>query len=193
MSSPGDAVLLRAPELLERAVGYTRGCLQHVRTSSLDSPTPCAGWDLRALLLHMDDSLEAFTEAAATGYVDPLPATRHRTDALLERLRIRACALMSAWAHEPVAAQVSVGGRRLDTDLVAAAGALEIAVHGWDVARACGADRPIPPGLAEQLRRVVPWVVTPTDRPSRFGQPVDVPPDATAGDRLLASLGRFPR
>lgn len=193
MPGTRDPVLLHAPELLERAVGYTRGCLQLAHPSLLDARTPCADWDLRALLRHMDDSLQAFTEAASVGYVDPLPAVHEGTAAVLDRLRARACSLISAWAREPVSAQVSVGGHRIDTDLVAAAGALEVAVHGWDVARACAVDRPIPDALAEQLLRVVPWIVTATDRPSRFGAPVEVSPHAGAGDRLLAALGRRAR
>jgi uncharacterized protein (TIGR03086 family) len=87
---------------------------------------------------------------------------------------------------------VSVVGHDLDTTVLAAAGALDIAVHGWDVAVACGADRPIPESLAETLLAVAPLVVRPDDRPGRFAAPYDVPPTATASDRLLAFLGRRP-
>jgi uncharacterized protein (TIGR03086 family) len=85
---------------------------------------------------------------------------------------------------------VSVVGRDLDTTVLAAAGALEIAVHGWDVEQACGGDRPLPESLAATLLAVAPLVVRGEDRPAHFAAPYDVPPTATASDRLLAFLGR---
>ena len=72
------------------------------------------------------------------------------------------------------------------------AGALEIAVHGWDVARACGEDRPIPAELAEQLLDLLPVLVTDADRVERFAAPIAVPPSAGPGDQLVARLGRRP-
>jgi len=203
VSSPPEwaapAPRLHGPALLERAVGYTRGCLQLVAGTPLTAVTPCARWDLLALLRHMDDSLSALTDAAEIGYVDlvPVPAAPVddlRADArrLVERLRARACTLLSAWAAVRGDQDVTVSDRRLPSDLLARAGSLEIAVHGWDVARACGADRPLPAALALDLLGVVPVLVSDADRPARFAERVDVPPHAPAGVRLLAALGRRP-
>jgi hypothetical protein len=166
---------LAGPELLGRAVDYTRGCLLLVAGASPAARTPCEAWDLHALLRHMVDSLAAFTEAAEIGYVDLVPvptgaAPVERTQAvgdLVEALKHRACALLAAWTHHPGPGTVAVADRELRSDLVAAAGALEIAVHGWDVAQACGADRP-----------------------ARFADPVNVPVHARPSTRLLAALGR---
>jgi uncharacterized protein (TIGR03086 family) len=83
-----------------------------------------------------------------------------------------------------------VADRELRSDLLAAAGSLEIAVHGWDVAQACGVDRPLPAALALELLEVVPLLVSDADRPRRFAEPLDVPRGAPAGTRLLAALGR---
>lgn len=183
------------PALLERAVGYTRASLQLVATAELTARTPCERWDLQALLQHMDDSLAAFTEAAEIGHVDLAPVRGTAPDAeagrlLVERLKARACALLGAWAHHPGPGPVTVRDRALPSDLLAAAGALEIAVHGWDVARACGVTRPLPTALAVELLDVVPLLVADADRPTRFAERVDVPPQAGPGTRLLAQLGR---
>jgi len=51
----------RALELLERALGYTRGALATVGADR-SGPTPCAGWSLADLLCHMDDGLDAFLD-----------------------------------------------------------------------------------------------------------------------------------
>jgi uncharacterized protein (TIGR03086 family) len=191
--APASPQVGDGPALLERAVGYTRGSLQLVASADPRAPTPCAQWDLLGLLRHMDDSLAAFTDAAAIGYVDlvPVPPARSElTELLVHRLKGRACGLLAAWAHHPGDGPVSVRDRALRSDLVAAAGALEIAVHGWDVARACGVDRPLPPALAVRLLEVVPLLVEDADRPTRFGPRIDVPVHARPSTRLLAALGR---
>ena len=81
--------------------------------------------------------------------------------------------------------------RGLRSDVLAAAGSLEIAVHGWDVAASCGADRPLPAGLALELLDVVPLLVGADDRAARFAAPVDVPLHARPSTRLLAAVGRL--
>jgi uncharacterized protein (TIGR03086 family) len=192
-SPPERAVppVLSGAGLLERAVAYTRASLQLVAGISPDARTPCERWDLLALLHHMDDSLAAFTDAADIGYVDLAPV--HRDDdvaALVGALKSRACALLAAWAHHPGSRDVSVDDRVLRSDLLAAAGSLEIAVHGWDVAQACGVDRPLPAALALELLDVVPLFVDDDDRPGRFADPVDVAVHSRPSTRLLAALGR---
>jgi uncharacterized protein (TIGR03086 family) len=177
--------------LLERAVAYTRGSLQLAVGADLDSATPCERWTLRDLLEHMNDSLAAFTEAAEIGYVDLVPVrTTDRGAQLVDRLRGRACALVAAWAEHPDSDDVVVADRVLRSNVAAAAGSLEIAVHGWDVAQACGVDRPLPAGLALDLLDVVPLVVRADDRPRRFAERVDVPLHARPSTRLLAAVGR---
>ncbi len=80
----------------------------------------------------------------------------------------------------------------LGAGLVAATGALEVAVHGWDVARACRADRPVPAALADELLVLGSLLVGADDRPTRFADPVLLSGPASASDRLVALLGRRP-
>ena len=65
-------------------------------------------------------------------------------------------------------------------------------MHGWDVARACASDRPIPADLADELLDLAVVLVRAADRPGRFARPAPVPAGAPAGDQLLAFLGRTP-
>ncbi len=188
--SPRPPVLAGA-ELLERAVAYTRGSLQLAATADLHVRTPCRDWDLQGLLEHLDDSLAAFTEAAEIGSVDLLPGQdQPPTTHLVDRLQGRVGTLLAAWSRHPGDGDVAVADLDLRADLLGAAGALEIAVHGWDVARACGADRLPPPALATDLLAVVPLFVQDADRPDRFAERVAVPGHAPAGTRLLAAVGR---
>jgi uncharacterized protein (TIGR03086 family) len=182
----------RALDLLDRALAYTRGSLHTAAHTDLSTPTPCAAWDLRALLEHLDDSLAALTEAAA-GRVRPAPpAAGLPDDLLLVAVSQRATAALGAWSGRSSRADVVLEpDAALAEEVVASVGALEIAVHGWDVARACRADRPLPEALAHDLQPVAFVAVTDADRPGRFATPVptDLP---SAGARLLAFLGRSP-
>ncbi len=184
-----EAALREAPALLERAVAYNRACLGLLPRAAVDAPTPCAGWSLVRLLQHLDDSLAAFTEAAETGYVAPAGPTEPHPAMLATSLRDRSGRLLGAWAHEPGRSHVHVGAGQIDTSLLAATGALEITVHGWDVARACREDRPIPEELATALLAMATLLVG-TAPPASFAPPYDVPGTADASVRLLALLGR---
>jgi uncharacterized protein (TIGR03086 family) len=211
---PSAASLTGAVALLERAVGYTRGSLLLVREDLLAVPTPCRRWDLAALLGHMYDSLQTMVEAAEmcrvelrTVYPTPLdpgdPAPVAAPDVpLVAALQERACALLGGWVRQS-RVYVQVGPDALTpASIVAATGALEIAVHGWDVARACAVNRPIPELFAAELLDVAVTVITDADRGVRFAAPVITGPMPTPGpsvhgpttqsDALLRFLGRDP-
>jgi uncharacterized protein (TIGR03086 family) len=184
-----QAALPAGVGLLERAINYLLGVLHEVRDGEMSARTPCTDWNLRELLGHLDESLVALQEAT-TGHVSLSPTDRPVADPV-SALRDRACCLLSAWTNA-TRVDVTVGDAGLTTGIVATAGAVEVAVHGWDVARALGRRRPIPPGLAEEMLAVSPLLVSEADRPARFAVPVAVPAQAPAGDRLLAFLGRRP-
>lgn len=177
--------------VLDSAIDYAHAALHHARGCPSDVPTPCAGWDLAALLIHMEDSLSAIGEAALVGRVsvEERPG-RLGTDGLVQRVVQRACRTRSAWVERITSAPVDIGDLALDRETVVLLGALEIAVHGWDVAQTIGRPQPLPDELARGLTGIAHAVVTPVDRGHRFGPVIEVPPTATAGTRLLAHLGR---
>jgi uncharacterized protein (TIGR03086 family) len=182
--------LTGAVELLERSLGYTRVILAGVPGADLDRRTPCHDWNLGQLLAHMDDGLDAFTEAAG-GAVD-VPA-RGWSPLRVERLQEKACALLGAWSgRRPDGADigVDVGGAVLASDLLVLTAALEITVHGWDVGQALGSAPRIPEELAARLLPVAGQMVDEIDRGVRFSPPHTLLALAPADQRLLAFLGR---
>ncbi len=184
------AALEGAVELLERSLSYTRVALTEVHPGDLARPTPCVGWTLGDLLAHMEDALDAFTEAAG-GRVEvrPVPPTVTRVDVL----RDKACALLGAWtAQRSGTGDVAVADARLDAPLLVATAALEITLHGWDVQQATGRGPRIPVDLACGLLAVAGTVIDPGDRGQRFADPRPVPTGAPADMRLLAWVGRAP-
>jgi len=76
--------------------------------------------------------------------------------------------------------------------VMAAAAALEVAIHGWDISRACGERRPIPRDLAVDLLGIDPVLVPRAGRYPLFAAPVTVAAKAGPSDRLAAFLGRTP-
>lgn len=175
---------MSAGELLERALAYTLGSVAEAGSVGLRRETPCAQWDLGELLAHLDDSLDALYEGLTGARIGLFP----HADRVCG-FRARARAVLGAWAAGPPE-DVLVGERPLDVRVMAAVGAVEITVHGWDVARACGQRRPVPDGLAAELLSVARCVVGEEDRGVRFAEQVHVPSRAQPEVRLLGFLGR---
>jgi uncharacterized protein (TIGR03086 family) len=189
--------LSRGRELLETAVSYALAGAALGTPQLLRRPTPCQGWDLETLLDHVSDSIGVLHEAinvggvsasaASPGYPTPGPDP-------IARLRGQAARLLDACAVAgPAERRVAVGDRELTAGMVAVTGAIEITVHGWDISVACGARRPVPPGLAAVLLPIAPLLITPGARPGLFADPVRLPGPASSGDQLIAFLGRQPR
>ena len=87
---------------------------------------------------------------------------------------------------------ILIGGHWLPRDIAAGAGALEVAMHGWDIALACGRPEPIPVPLAAHLLQLSPLLVPTAGRAPLFAEPVPVPAAAGPSDQLAAFLGRPP-
>jgi uncharacterized protein (TIGR03086 family) len=197
-----------ATGLLAGALRYALSACALVKPTELASPTPCAEWDIRALLWHLGESVADLEAGLRTGSLDdawpagPAPPRPPREARLpgdgeadlsnpLEVLRERAGELLCAcYDGRPAERFVVVGGLPLPAGIVACTGAMEIAVHGWDVSAALGRGGSIPAGLATRLLALCPLLAT--SREGLFAAAVPVSPEASAGDRLLGYLGRDP-
>lgn len=177
-------------ELLDRALGYARARLAGVRPDQLGRPTPCEAWTLADLLAHLEDGLDAFTEAAG-GVVEVRGGSR--AAGRVPAIQDKACALLGAWSR-PVPGDVVIeaAAARFDlrTPLLVAAAALEVSVHGWDVGQSTGDPAPLPAGLAQDLLPVAYRLVRPSDRGVRFAAARPARAVAPYDQRLLAFLGR---
>ena len=189
--------LTAAPGLLRHAVSYALAGAAHATPQLLPLATPCEGWDLRTLLLHVSDSLGVLAEALRAGQVGPGPPPAHEPTTEADPvacLRRQARDLLGACAAASAEERlVAIADRELTESMVTAAGAIEIAVHGWDISAACGIHRPVPPGLAAALLPIAPLLIPRESRAGLFADPVPVPEPARSGDRLVAFLGRRPR
>jgi uncharacterized protein (TIGR03086 family) len=195
-ATPRNATPMNAaPALLEQAISYATRTVLDVTPALLHRPTPCRDWTLEMLLKHASESLAALHDGTVTGHValisappdadadaDPARTFRHRAGQLLAA-RATGCP-----RHEAP----DIGDLALSATAMQCAGAIEIAVHGWDISQACGQHRPIPDLLAATLLAIAPLLIPETCRHPLFGPPVCAPAQAGPGDRLVAYLGRKP-
>ena len=191
-----------ATGLLAGAIGYTLGVCALAGPHDMALPTPCADWNLAMLLAHLSASMADLETAIRAGALD---LERPPDDAVgdpVETLRDRAAQLLwAAYGYDDPGRFVAVSGLPVPVGLVACTGAVEIAVHGWDVSAArggagCAGARPIepidpiPPALATRMLQLCPLLVA--GREGLFAGPVEVPAQASPGDKLVAFLGRDP-
>ena len=162
-------------QLLEPSIGYALGVVLAVTPELLSRPTPCPEWDLRMLLRHASESLAAFGEGIEAGRVGLDPAAEDGDLAAdpARAFRDRACQLLDACTSPGHQRQViEIADCPLAASVMAATAALEIAVHGWDISRACGQRQPIPRALATGLLVIAPVLVPRTGRHPLFAAPV---------------------
>jgi uncharacterized protein (TIGR03086 family) len=182
--------------LLEPSISYALGAALAVTPELLARPTPCREWDLRMLLRHSCESLAAFGEGIAAGRIglDPAAEDADLTADPARAFRERASQLLDAWTGPGHQRRqiVEIAGCPLADSVMAAAAALEVVVHGWDISRACGQRQPIPRALAIDLLAIAAALVPRTGRRSLFAAPVTVAATAGPSDRLAAFLGRSP-
>ena len=173
--------------LLERAICYALGNVQAVTCDQLPARTPCPDWDLGTLLQHVNESLALLCACVDT---DATPCAEATDPA--DVFRARAARLISAFSRGPCPSIVRAAGFPLAMRMIAATGAIEIAVHGWDVARTTGQNRPIPNGLAHDLLWLCPLIAADAKQHRLFAPPIPLPATADVSDQLVALLGRDP-
>ena len=154
--------------LLAGAVSYMLGVCAPLGPGDMALPTPCPHWDLARLLSHLCESMADLEAALRTGRLD-LDGPPGRTGGNpVEALRDRAAELLCAgYCYGGPERFVTVDGLPIPAGVVACTGAVEIAVHGWDVSAArarAGRGRaggegdvqeaPIPAALATRMLRL---------------------------------------
>jgi uncharacterized protein (TIGR03086 family) len=179
---------------LNRAAGSTMEVLRLVRPEQMTLPTPCASWDVHALINHFVGSARYW--ATMLGAVDEAPVQDYAAGdylaAYTDSLRIANEAFSAPGALERVA--------RLDQGEFPGAVLLGFAttdqfMHGWDLARAigqptAGLDPELAEVLLEQARMAITEAYRGPDGVAVFGPEQQAPTGSPASDRLAAFLGR---
>jgi len=169
---------------LARAFASTQTVLSKVGPDQLDRPTPCASWDVRALIEHVVGSARWATDTIAITPGGPVLSYEQQIEA----------ALTAFAADGAMERTVSLPFAELTGAQLMDLASLDQFVHGWDLARAIGLDTDLDPRLAADLldtaRVLVLDAYRGPDGSALFGPIVEPGPDARPADRLAAFLGR---
>jgi len=180
-------------ETLKRSFESTRAMLARVQPGDLDAATPCASWDVSALVNHFVGTARWWaaivTGAGAAGEVGDTAGDF--VAAYDESIEIAT----SAFETEGVLEQTF----RLDLGEFTGAALLGLAAteqftHGWDLARAIGHHTDLDPELAGELLTGARFAVTDAyrgaDGVALFGAATQAPGGSSPADLLAAFLGR---
>ena len=180
---------------LNRSASSTMEILRQVTAGQLELPTPCASWDVRALINHFIGSARwwaAMLDGTAGDDAAPDYAAGDSVAAYEESLRIAQAAFTAEGALDRV---VQMPQGEFPGVVVLGFATTDQFVHGWDLARAIGLPTAgLDPELAEDLLAQARLAVTADyrgpDGVAVFGPERPAPVGAPASDRLAAFLGR---
>ena len=191
MTSDADTVAM-----LERALDQTAGLIAAIEPGQALLATPCAGWDVRALVGHLaGQDLRNFLVAVRGEAADRQAPADDIGDDWAAAFRDRAAPVRAAWRAADLDRPMSGPGGEAPLRARADQQITELAAHDWDLARATGQDvARLDPALAEHALNWSRGMLRPEFRgPDKaFGVEVPVPDDAPAYDRLAGWFGRDP-
>jgi uncharacterized protein (TIGR03086 family) len=181
-------------DLLDAAIAQARPVIAAVGPADLAAPTPCAEWDLRALLGHLAGRAILSERAAGGIAVTEMPGAAG--DLLGSDAAASLPALLdasaSAWREAGLDQQCVTPLGPMPAAALVTFQAQDVFVHAWDIARTLGVDAAFDASLTEAMLALHRQTISDELRAAFFAPVVPVPDDAPALDRLVGFLGRRP-
>jgi uncharacterized protein (TIGR03086 family) len=178
------AVMEDMMPLMTHATERTAGLVRAIRQEQLGLPTPCAKFDVKDLINHLEWLAEMFESLARKG-------PRTEQGAYAGDFPERAERMLAAWSR-PEAWEGISPAMGLPMPALAHMYLVDIVVHGWDLARATGQEYEPDPEAVSRALHFTDQMVEMGRQRGAFGPPVPVPVDAPPFDRLLGVIGRDP-
>ncbi|MGY1843749.1 TIGR03086 family metal-binding protein [Modestobacter sp. SYSU DS0875] len=200
MTDPAARPLTDRPAAVRSAADLAATALAAVRPEHLPARTPCADFDVRALLDHLAWAALIAQRSATRMPLDPPAPGRPAPflDGLLPEQWAAAIvpeldAAADAWA-DPAAweGDTVLAGAPLPGAVVGSLMLTEFVLHGWDLAMAVDAPLFVSAGLARATLAAVEQLAPMGRDGGWYGPAVPVPADADPLDRALALTGRAP-
>jgi uncharacterized protein (TIGR03086 family) len=182
-------------DLHRRSLDAIRPIIARVRPADLDCPTPCADWDLRALLAHMIGQDHGFAAAVLADVSADAFAPREPSIAAHEA---GAAVVVAAFATADPTRPVLLAefeGRRFPLRSVIGFHLLDTLAHGWDVASSLGIEVDYDDDLLTAVQaqaELVPDGPARTAPDAAFAPTLPIAAESTEWARTLALLGRDP-
>jgi uncharacterized protein (TIGR03086 family) len=181
--------------ILERSFASTRTVLVNVTPAELELPTPCASWDVRALINHLVGGTRYFAESVNTGtHPEREPVDYTAGDLVASYDDGVAQAVAAFAAPGALERMITLPFGTLPASVFIGIASTDAFGHGWDLARATGQSTDLDSDLAAELleraRASLPETFRGPDGRAPFGPIVEAPASAAAADHLAAFLGR---
>lgn len=173
--------------MFERAAYGAAAMVERVEPGQGGVPTPCADWDVEALVEHMRGGMDYLGDALG------IATARGATGASSYRDAVAVCvaALGSPGALDRRC--MSPAGFEWSVAEATAGTAMDQLVHTWDLAVAIGADRRLDAEVVDAVTTMfLPQMPEIGRSAGLVGAEVPVARDASAQDRLLGAMGRHP-
>lgn len=182
-------------DLLERAAGRTVQVVRGISDDQLARPTPCAEYDVRALVDHLFQVVVNFQRLAAKENADfsDAPSFAGHGDWRAD-FAAEARTLAEAWAA-PGADEGTTGAMDMPAPLVGRMALGDLVVHAWDLARATGQEYAPDPVTVTEVRAAFSELAPTARKMGVFGEERPLPEgqvEVSDLDRLLALTGRDP-
>jgi uncharacterized protein (TIGR03086 family) len=178
---------------LDRALQSTMTILAKVEPGQLAAPTPCASWDVRALINHFVGTARWWA-GTVTGAGDVTEADYAAGDFVAAYRESIELVVAAFEADGVLGRTVRLPFGEFPGAAVVGMAALDQFAHGWDLARAIGQHTDLDPALAAELLRQARLTITDPfrgpDGQAPFGPARDAPAGASQADQLAAFLGR---
>jgi uncharacterized protein (TIGR03086 family) len=173
----------------EDTLSVLQQVLHTVAGDDMSRQTPCTQFTVAQLTDHLLNSITAIG-----GMADAQIPETDAGDSAEGRVVSAARPALDAWHRRGLEGSVPFGNGEMPAKGACGILSLEFLVHAWDYARAVGHDVDAPEPLAEYVLGLAQAVIRPELRSrAGFDDPVTVPGDAGALDRLIAFTGRDPR
>jgi uncharacterized protein (TIGR03086 family) len=181
-------------KLHQRATESFGARVQAIRDDQWDSGTPCQEWDVRTLVNHLVSENRWMPPLLAGGTIAEL-GDLFEGDLLGDDGK-------AAWEDSATEAVAAVhGDGAMDRTVHLSFGDFpgqeytmqvfaDLLVHGWDLARAIGADERLDPDLVEACASWFTAMESGYRAAGAIGPRVDLPADADSQTRLLSMFGR---
>ena len=175
-------------ESAEATLAVLQNVLHGIAKDDEFKQTPCREFDVVKLTDHLMNSITTIGGFAGAEFPE-----RDRDDSV-ERQVVRAARpALDAWHRRGLDGTVPFGQGEAPAALMAGVLSIEFLVHAWDYAAATGRDVTAPDSLSDYVLGLAHTIITPQGRTAvGFDDPIEVPADARALDRLLGYTGRQP-
>lgn len=181
-------------DLLRKEVPAVSALIGGIVEDQWSRPTPCEEMTVHSLAAHLVGGLEQFGDVVEGLPVDVTATTDVEPDEILDRFDTATERMLAGWSAPGAGDAVyPMPWGETPGSMMIGFMVIEVAMHGWDLARATGQDLALDEDVAASVLELSEDFDDESIRvPGMFAPIVTAPDGAATIDRLAAFLGRDP-